>query len=147
MASPLFVSFLRAWFQAGGELVAKCLCKMASFIKSIWHLISPSYDNKVSIYTLNYWCTWLQRWQNLCEHAFANASRHYYAKHFALMLAMFAKFFVQCTVHHKHQVSNSYHHQHSIVMLIHRHNFLFHVETLPGTVILLSGSRLRGEEM
>ena len=46
-------------FQAGGELVAKCLCKLASFIKSIWHLVSPSYDSKVSIYTLNYWCTWL----------------------------------------------------------------------------------------
>ena len=42
-----------------GELVAKCLCKLASFIKSIWHLVSPSYDSKVSIYTLNYWCTWL----------------------------------------------------------------------------------------
>ena len=41
------------------ELVAKCLCNLASFIKSIWHLASPSYDSKVSIYTLNYWCTWL----------------------------------------------------------------------------------------
>ena len=47
-------------------------------------------------------------------------------------------------LHHQHQVSNSYHHQHSIVMLTHRHNFLFHVKTFPGTDILLSGSRLRG---
>ena len=42
-----------------GELVAKCLCKLASSIKSIWHLVSPSYDSMVSIYKLNYWCTWL----------------------------------------------------------------------------------------
>ena len=47
-------------------------------------------------------------------------------------------------LHHQHQVLNSYHHQHSIVMPTHCHNFLFHIETLPGTDILLSGSRLRG---
>ena len=78
-----------------GKLVAKCLCKLASFIKSIWHLVSPSYDSKVSIYT---GALGSQHWRCLREHDFANASRHYYAKHFALMLAMFAKFFVQCTV-------------------------------------------------
>ena len=72
------------------KLVAKYLCKLASFIKSIWHLVSPSYDSKISIYSLNYWCTWLTM--------LAMSSRHYYAKHFALMLAIFAKFFVQCTI-------------------------------------------------
>ena len=40
----------------------------------------------------------LQCWRCIREHAFTNASQHYYAKHFALMLAMFAKLFVQCTV-------------------------------------------------
>ena len=36
----------------------KCLLKLASFSESIWYLASPSYDSKVSIYTLTYWCTW-----------------------------------------------------------------------------------------
>ena len=34
-----------------------------------------------------------------CEHDLANTSQHYYAKHFTLMVAMFPKFFVQCTVY------------------------------------------------
>ena len=35
-----------------GELVTKCLHKLAS----MWHWISPSYNTKVSIYRLTYWC-------------------------------------------------------------------------------------------
>ena len=35
-----------------GELVRKCLRKLAYLIESKWHLASPSYDIKVSIYKL-----------------------------------------------------------------------------------------------
>ena len=83
-----------------GKLVAKCLCKLASCIKSIWHLVSPSYDSKVSIYTLNYLCTWLA---TLAMPSSWACLRQYFVtllrEALRLMLAMFTKFFVQCTVY------------------------------------------------
>ena len=90
-----------------GKLVVKCLCKLASLIKSICHLVSSSYDSKVSIYTyinLLVHLAW-QYFRCLREHGFINSSLHYYVKHFTLMLAMFTKLFVQCTVYH-HEIFN-----------------------------------------
>ena len=59
-------------------------------------LFSPSYDSKVSIYTLTYWFTQLTMLGCLHEHDLAITSQHYHAKRFTLMLIMFPKFFVQC---------------------------------------------------
>ena len=48
-----------------GKLVTKCLHKLATLIKSIWHLVSPSYDSKVSIHKITYW------YNNLLVHLYS----------------------------------------------------------------------------
>ena len=41
----------------------------------MWHLVSPSYDSKDSIYTLTYWCTFVHNvgdtFMNIAPHCFS----------------------------------------------------------------------------